>query len=74
MELSAKSLSVFIDYASTAGNWSGTPMVDGFKQERGNLTDLKKKGLIITFDYEGNKYIEFTTSGKEFAKSHGIEI
>ena len=44
-------------YADDAGNWSGMPLVGGnvggVKEDRGNLTDLKIKGLIRTFDDEG---------------------
>ena len=48
--------------------------VGGNKEERGNLTQLKKAGLITTFASDGDTWIAFTAVGKEFAKTLGIEI
>lgn len=78
MNITETSLQLFLDYARDAGNWSGTPCVGGnvggSKNERGNLTQLKKAGLITTFADEGQTWIHFTAEGKEFAKKHGVEI
>jgi hypothetical protein len=78
MNITEKSLSVFIAYAKDASNWSGTPLVGGnvggSKEERGNLTQLKQAGLLTTFTERGEAWIEFTESGKALALTHGIEI
>lgn len=53
------------------GNWSGMPLVGGnvggTKEERGNLTQLKKAGLITTSESDGEKWISFTESGYKYA-------
>lgn len=71
------SLDLFLDYAADAGNWSGMPLVGGnvggTKEERGNLTQLKKAGLITTMDDDG-VWIIFTDAGRELAAKHGIEL
>lgn len=78
IELTEASKSLFIRYAKDAGNWSGTPLVGGnvggSKEDRGNLTDLKKNGLITTFHDEGHIWISFTDAGREYAASLGITI
>lgn len=72
------SLTVFLTYARDAGNWGGTPLVGGNvgggAAENGNLTQLKKAGLIETFDYEGDTWVEFTEAGEALAAEHGIQI
>lgn len=77
-DITDTSLELFLDYARDAGNWSGTPLiggnVGGAKEERGNLTQLKKAGLITTFEWEGNKWIDFTDAGHALAAEHGVEI
>jgi molybdenum-dependent DNA-binding transcriptional regulator ModE len=76
--LSEQSLRLFLAYAEDAENWAGTPLVDGnvrgSKEGRGNLTDLKKKGLITTFQHNKEMFVEFTDAGIELAKEHGIII
>ena len=78
MTLTAKSLEVFLAYAEDACNWNGQPLVGGnvggSKEERGNLTQLKVKGLITTEIDEGCTWIQFTDAGKAFAAEHGITI
>ena len=75
-----RSLKLFLDYAKDADNWGGCPLVGGnvggSKEDRGNLTDLKKAGLIETFidDEDNTAWINFTDTGKTLAKDHGIEI
>lgn len=63
-----KSLGVFLAYAKDAGNWSGTPLiggnVGGTKEERGNLTQLKRAKLITTFRDDGCDWLCFTDAGK----------
>ena len=72
--LTAASQSLFITLASDAGNWGGQPLVDISTSQRGNLTDLKKNGLLTTFRYEGCDFADFTTAGKALAAEHGINI
>jgi predicted transcriptional regulator len=78
-ELTTASLETFLTYARDAGNWTDTPLVsDGnitcTKEMRGNLTDLKKKGLIRIDDDGEYKYVVFTKAGSELAAQHGIEV
>jgi hypothetical protein len=58
--LTSASLDLFLAYAEDAGNWSGNPWVDGNVSldaaGRGNLTDLKRKGLLQTFTDDGDAY------------------
>lgn len=76
MDITQKSTELFLAYARDAANWSGNPLiggnVGGSKEERGNLTQLKRAGLIQTFRSDGLDWIEFTTAGVELAASHGI--
>lgn len=69
---------VFLSYAKDACNWSGTPLVGGnvggSKEERGNLTQLKKAGLITTFHEEGCDWVAFTAAGKAYAAQHGVDL
>ena len=78
ISLTPVSLKLFLDYANDSWNWAGTPLVDGnisgSKELRGNLTNLKKNGLIETFRNDGCTWIQFTEKGVEFAKSHGVEV
>ena len=71
------SLKVFMAYAKDAGNWNGTPLVGGnvggSKEERGNLTQLKRAGLIETFQDDG-LWISFTEAGRALADENGINI
>lgn len=74
MNITDTSKQIFMSYAADAGNWSGCPMIDGNKQERGNLTQLKKAGLIDTFRDEGCLWLVFTEDGKKFAAENGVTI
>lgn len=74
MKITNRSLEVFLSYANDAGNWGGTPLVSGDKSERGNLTQLKRAGLITTFEDEGCMFIAFTYAGGDLALEHGIRI
>jgi hypothetical protein len=75
--ITPESMRVFLEYAFDAGNWSGQPLVGGnvggSKEERGNLTQLKRAGLITTFSDDG-LWISFTQSGLDVAKSVGIDL
>ena len=79
MQITDRSKELFIAYAEDADNWSGTPLVGGnvggSKEDRGNLTQLKRAGLITTFnDGEGCNWIEFTGAGVKYAAELGIKI
>lgn len=77
-KITAKSLALFLEYAEDADNWNGTPLVGGnvggTKEERGNLTQLKRAGLIETFREYGVTWLDFTVLGKALAREHGIKI
>jgi hypothetical protein len=77
--LTPRSLELFLAYAKDAGNWAGTPMIGGnlggSKEDRGNITQLKKMGLVTTFsDRRGDAFITFTPAGVALAAEHGIPI
>lgn len=78
MQITEKSLEVFLMYAKDAGNWGGNPWiggnVGGSKEERGNLTQLKQAGLIRTQQEGGDSFIIFTEEGKALAAQHGVSI
>lgn len=66
-------------YAQDAANWSGTPWVsDGniepTKEQRGNLSDLVKKGFIQIERDDAGTFIVFTETGREYAVAHGVDI
>jgi len=76
MELTERSLALFLAYAKDACNWSGTPPiggnVGGSKEDRGNITQMKKARLIQTFHSDRCDWIEFLPAGRELAAQHGI--
>lgn len=78
VNITEQSKALFIAYAKDAGNWSGTPLVGGnvggSKEDAGNLTQLKKAGLVSTCKDEGCTWLEFTAAGKAYAAALGIEI
>jgi hypothetical protein len=78
MTLTDASKALFIEYAKDAGNWSGNPLVGGnvkqTQEHNGNLTHLKKAGLLTTFRDEGCTWIQFTETGVAFAAELGIKI
>ena len=73
-DLTPASLALFLRFAQQAPHWNGTPILDITAAERGNLTDLKKNGLIATFKDDGCDWVEFTEQGKQLAAQNGIEI
>ena len=74
INLTQDSLNLFIALAEDAANWMGQPLIDITKEQRGNLTDLKKKNLLTTFSSEGWEWADFTDEGIAFAAEHNIEI
>lgn len=78
-KLTEASLRLFQWYAEDAPNWSGNPWLNGnrtfTKQDRGNLTQLKKAGLVTTGrEPEFGEYLNFTDAGKAFAAALGCPI
>jgi hypothetical protein len=78
MKITEQSKALFVAYAEDAGNWSGQPMVGGnvggSKEDCGNLTQLKKAGLLTTFESDGLMWIDFTDAGRAYAAELGISI
>jgi hypothetical protein len=87
MNITPRSLELFLAFARDADNWSGTPLIGGnvpfTKADEGNLTQLKIAGLVKTFEdgTEGGRksgaplfWVDFTDAGRALAKEHGIEI
>lgn len=78
MNITERSLELFLAYAKDAGNWGGYPLVGGnvggSREDRGNLTQLKVAGLITTFVDEGCTWIKFTEAGHLLAKKHSVTI
>tara|TARA_Y100000310_G_C20342650_1_gene650535 strand:- start:72 stop:305 length:234 start_codon:yes stop_codon:yes gene_type:complete len=76
MNITAESTRVFTNYFKDKGNWGGTPMiggnVGGSKEERGNLTQLKKAKLITTFRSDGFEWVDFTDTGIAYGKELGL--
>ena len=82
MEITPASKALFIAFAKDAGNWGGTPLVGGnvsiTKEERGNLTHLKKLGLVTTYEAHERVgilvWLEFTEAGERYANELGISL
>lgn len=78
MKITDRSLEVFLAYARDAGNWSGSPLVGGnvggSREDRGNLTQLKRAGLIQTLRSDGHDWVIFTEAGRALAAGHGVEV
>ena len=76
--LTTASHDLFMFYAEDAGEWSGTPWVDGnitlTKQQRGNLSDLVQKGLMHVHAYDRDNIVIFTDAGKAYAAEHGVDL
>ena len=78
MKLTKTSKALFTAYAQDAGNWNGTPLVGGnvagTAALRGNLTQLKKAGLIETVKDETGTWLYFTSLGIKCADALGIDL
>lgn len=78
MKLTHHSLKLFIALADDAANWGGSPLwggnVGGSKASCGHLTDLKRKGLVTTWDDDGDTWVEFTSAGIELAAKWGVSV
>jgi hypothetical protein len=73
IDLTTASLDLFVMMWLDAPNWRGTPLIGGnfdlTKEERGNLTDLKRRGLVTTSRSDGETWVHFTDEGVAFAAS-----
>ncbi len=72
--ITTETQNLFISFVKDAPNWSGQPMVDITKEQRGNLSDPKRKGLVETFRDEGCDWINFTPAGVSYATELGYEL
>jgi hypothetical protein len=72
--LTPASLALFEDLIADAPDWSGSPLVDlASAADKGNLTDLKKTGLVTTSVIDGSTFVWFTPEGIAFADSLGLD-
>lgn len=74
MDITERSLSLFLELARDAGNWSGTPLLAGSASDRGNVTQLKKAGLITTMTDRGETFVCFTQTGQALAAQHDVDV
>lgn len=72
--LTPASLELFLGFAEDAANWSGYPLVTVTPEQKGNLTHLKKLGLLDTFVDEDCSFVVFSESGKALAAEHGFDL
>lgn len=73
--LTAESYNLLVSLVKDAPNWEGQPLVDITKEQRGNLSDLKRRGILTTFKDEGCMFAIFTEIGIAFAADNfGITI
>jgi hypothetical protein len=77
IKLTAASQALFVELAEDARNWGSMVPTDGnidmTSAQRGNLTQLKKAGLIVTQVDEGSTWVLFTEAGLAYAESLGIK-
>jgi len=71
----------FLEYAADSPNWSGSALVGGNvggdPEDKGYITNMKKRGWIVTApdpDNPRNVWLEFTEEGRKVAAENGIEI
>ena len=62
------STDLFIRLFKDAPNWGGIAPAWVTPAERGNLTNLKRSGLLTTFVSDGDPFAEFTDLGKRLGK------
>ena len=67
-------IGLFRALAGDANNWHGEPLIDITPSQRGNLTDLKKRGLINTYRADGCDWCQFTCDGELLAKDLGFDL
>lgn len=66
VQITADSLKVFKRHWDMRKDWFGTPLLEITKEERGNLTQLKRAGLLDTFRDEHCDFVSFTDAGEAF--------
>ena len=77
MEITEQSKKLFTSFANDSVNWGGVPLLDFMtKEQRGNLTQLKKAGLVTTeYDsFERLKWLSFTEDGERYANELDINL
>jgi hypothetical protein len=78
IKITEASKALFVEIAKDAGNWGSMVPTDGnidlTGAQRGNLTQLKKAGLVFTERHDGSAWIMFTDSGTAYAAELGIEV
>lgn len=72
--LTPDSLALFDALAADAGDWSGTPLIECSPAERGNLSDLKRKGLLTTFEHDGDLFAHFDPAGVALGDARGHRL
>jgi hypothetical protein len=72
--LTEDSAKLFTAVVKDLMNWGDTtPCFNHLTaQTRGNLTDLKKRGLVTTFKSDGEEWIELTPAGVAHAMEIGL--
>lgn len=78
VRLTDASLRLFIELAEDARNWHNVIPTDGnitiTKKLRGNITNLKRAGLIVMREERGSSWLLFTPKGEEYADQLGIDV
>lgn len=74
MTLTRDSLDLFVELAEWAGDWSGNPLIDITPAQRGNLSHLKRAGLLVTFESDDCMFASFTEAGIALAGQHGVDL
>ena len=68
---------LFTELVNDAANWSGMPLwdgnVSGGKERRGNLTNLKRLGLVKPQTDEGCTWVCFTAAGNKLAAEMDLD-
>lgn len=71
--LTPASLALFIRIAKSHAN--DFPLLEEIsKEERGNLTDLKKLALVETYTEDGCVWTIMTEAGRKLSLEHGIDF
>jgi len=81
MTITQQSKTLFISYVESAPDWGGMPLVGGNviiseQVDKGNLTHLKKLGLVETQVFEDDPrctWLIFTRAGKMYAETLGFD-
>lgn len=74
IKLTPNSKALFTSLWEDKGNWAGQPLFQPKdpQKAKGNLCDLKRKGLVTAFVSDGCTFIDFTKAGEAYAKSIGL--